>query len=90
MKNVKSVNTSVFSLEGNPSIKTTIPLSLQHLLAMIVGNVLPALVLSGELGLSTEQQILLVQASMFIAAIGTLLQTYPIVKASKGEFPWKP
>jgi xanthine permease len=79
MKNVKSVNTSVFSLEGNPSIKTTIPLSLQHLLAMIVGNVLPALVLSGALGLSTEQQILLVQASMFIAAIGTLLQTYPIL-----------
>lgn len=79
MKNVKSVNTSVFSLEGNPSIKTTTPLSLQHLLAMIVGNVLPALVLSGALGLSTEQQILLVQASMFIAAIGTLLQTYPIL-----------
>ncbi|SHJ55211.1 uracil-xanthine permease family protein [Paramaledivibacter caminithermalis] len=71
-------NTSLFSLEGNPSIKGVIPLSFQHLLAMIVGNVLPALVLSGAIGLTSNQQIQLVQASMFIAAIGTFVQSFSV------------
>ena len=79
MKNKNTaVNNSLFSLEGNPSLSTALPMSLQHLLAMIVGNVLPALVLSGAIGFSPEQQIQLVQASMFIAAIGTFIQSYPI------------
>lgn len=78
MSKNQNTNTSLFSLEGNPSIATAMPLSLQHLLAMIVGNVLPALVLSGAIGLNTEQQIQLVQASMFIAAIGTFVQSFPI------------
>lgn len=77
-KGNETVNNSLFSLEGNPSLKTSMPMSLQHLLAMIVGNVLPALVLSGAIGLDSIQQIQLVQASMFIAAIGTILQTFPI------------
>lgn len=76
---MKNKNNSLFSLEGNPSLKTAMPMSLQHLLAMIVGNVLPALVLSGAMGLDPSQKIMLVQASMFIAAIGTLLQTFPIM-----------
>lgn len=50
----KSANTSLFSLEGNPSLNKTIPLSFQHILAMVVGNVLPALVLAGAIGLSTD------------------------------------
>lgn len=77
MKN-NTANSSLFSLDSNPSLKTVMPMSLQHLLAMIVGNVLPALVLSGAIGLDPEQRILLVQASMFIAAIGTFLQCSPI------------
>lgn len=78
MKNNTNVNNSLFSLEGKPSLSTALPMSLQHLLAMVVGNVLPALVLSGAIGFTPNQQIQLVQASMFIAAIGTLLQTFPI------------
>lgn len=69
---------SLFNLEGRPSLATSLPMSIQHLLAMVVGNVLPALVLSGAIGLSPEQQIQLVQASMFIAAVGTFIQTTPI------------
>ncbi|WP_312700019.1 nucleobase:cation symporter-2 family protein [Sedimentibacter sp.] len=75
----KDTNNSLFSLESNPSLSIVTPMSLQHLLAMIVGNVLPALVLSGAIGFNNEQRILLVQASMFIAAIGTFLQSTPIL-----------
>lgn len=77
-KNTTTSSNSLFSLEGNPGIGTVMPMSLQHLLAMIVGNILPALVLSGAIGFNSEQQIQLVQASMFIAAIGTFLQASPI------------
>lgn len=78
MKKNTRVNNSLFSLNGNPSLSAALPMSLQHLLAMVVGNVLPALVLSGAIGFSPTQQIQLVQASMFIAAIGTLIQSFPI------------
>ncbi len=77
-KNTTTASSSLFSLEGNPGLGTVMPMSLQHLLAMIVGNILPALVLSGAIGFNPNQQIQLVQASMFIAAIGTFLQASPI------------
>ncbi|NLT95856.1 MAG: purine permease [Clostridia bacterium] len=73
------ITSSLFSLDGRPSFTTALPMSIQHLLAMIVGNVLPALVLANSIGLSSEQRIQLVQASMFIAAIGTFIQTTPIL-----------
>lgn len=74
------VNDSLFALDGKPGLKVAMPLALQHLLAMIVGNALPALVLSNTLNLSPELRIELVQSGMFIAAIATLLQLYPILK----------
>lgn len=73
-------NTSLFHLDGRPGIKTATPMAVQHLLAMIVGNTLPALVLSNTLELAPEIKIQLVQAGMFIAAIATLLQLYPVMK----------
>lgn len=84
MKNNTNKNISLFSLDGNPSLKVALPMSLQHLLAMVVGNVLPALVLSGAIGLDANQRIQLVQASMFIAAIGTFLQSFPILRIGSG------
>lgn len=81
MKNNNStVNNSLFDIDGKPSFGVALPMALQHLLAMIVGNVLPALVLSNTLQLPPAQQIQLVQSGMFIAAISTLLQLYPIMK----------
>lgn len=74
----KTKNTSLFDLDGNPSIGIALPLSLQHFVAMVVGNVLPALVLSNAIGLSTQQSVGLVQASMFVAALATFLQSTPI------------
>lgn len=80
MKKDEALNTSLFHLDGKPGIKTSMPMAVQHLLAMIVGNTLPALVLSNAMELAPEIKIQLVQAGMFIAAIATLLQLYPIMK----------
>ena len=80
----KNRNTSVFDLDGVPPIKKAIPLSLQHLLAMIVGNVTPAIIVAGDNGASSSDKALLVQCSLFIAGIATLLQLYPIWKFGSG------
>lgn len=84
-KEVKS--TSLFEMHSNPSIAKCIPMSLQHLLAMIVGNILPSIVLANQLaskGITLEgggdPRVTLIQAGMFIAAIATFLQAYPLWK----------
>ena len=90
-KNTKvSVNTSLFDLDGKPEFKKSFPIALQHLLAMIVGNTLPSIVLTNTLkdtpyALTPEQSIYLIQAGMFVAALATFLQLYPIVKLGLGS-----
>lgn len=69
---------SIFQLDGRPAMKEAIPLALQHVFAMIVGCVTPAIVVSGVAGLNTRDQVILIQASLVIAAITTFLQVYPI------------
>lgn len=71
---------SLFDLDGKPELKIAMPMSLQHFLAMVVGNVLPALVLANALNLPQEQSVQLVQSGMFIAAIATFLQSFPIFR----------
>jgi xanthine permease len=79
-KSKKVRSNSVFDLDGVPSIKKALPLSFQHLLAMIVGNVTPAIIVAGITNLSAADKILLVQCSLFMAGISTLLQLYPVWK----------
>lgn len=75
---------SIFELKGVPSLKKAMPLSLQHLLAMIVGNVTPAIIVAGITGIDLSDKTFLVQCSLFIAGISTLLQLYPIWKFGSG------
>ena len=71
-------NTSLFDLNGRPPLGKAAPLSLQHVLAMLIGNISPAIILSGAVGLNAEDSTILIQTCMFIAGIATLLQLYPI------------
>lgn len=78
-------STSLFDLDGHPSFKKSFPVALQHLLAMLVGNTLPSLVLTNALKgtpyeIPSDQAVYIIQAGMFIAGIATLLQLYPIMK----------
>lgn len=78
--NEKKQNASVFELEGTPPFKQSIPLALQHVVAMIVGCVTPAIIISSVAGLNPSDKVILVQAALVIAAISTLLQVFPIGK----------
>lgn len=69
---------SVFQLDGCPAMKEAIPLAFQHVIAAIVGCVTPAIVIAGVAGLDTRNKVILIQTSLIIAAVSTLIQVYPI------------
>lgn len=71
---------SVFDQKGIPPLGQAVPLALQHVVAMIVGCVTPALIISGVAGLSPADEVILVQAALVIAGLSTLLQLFPIGK----------
>ncbi|MDT4763278.1 nucleobase:cation symporter-2 family protein [Sphaerochaeta sp. PS] len=70
--------TTIFTLEGVPSFRRALPLATQHVVAMIVGCVTPALILSRVASLSAQDSIILVQGALVIAALATFLQLFPI------------
>ena len=69
---------SLFELDGAPKMSQAIPLALQHVVAMIVGCVTPAIIISGAAGIDTADRVLLIQASLVVSALSTLLQLFPI------------
>ncbi len=69
----------LFGIDGKlPPLKYSLPMALQHLVAMIVGCVTPAIIISSAAGLSSPMRILLIQSSLVCAAISTLLQLFGI------------
>lgn len=75
---MKTRNTSKYDVDGIPPLKESIPLALQHLLAMIVGNMVPAILIANVVGLNQGQATMLIQGSMLAAGLATFLQLYPI------------
>ena len=65
---------------GVPPLGSAVSLSLQHLVAMIVGCVTPPIIIAGAIGLSQADQVLLIQASLVMSAFATLVQLYPLHK----------
>ena len=75
--NTVKQHASLFDLDGVPKMSQAIPLALQHVVAMIVGCVTPAIIVSGVAGLSPEDSIILIQAALVMSALTTFLQLYP-------------
>ena len=70
---------SIFETDGIPRMGEALPLAMQHVVAMIVGCVTPAIIVSScSGGLSKEDQVILIQSALVIAALSTLLQLFPI------------
>lgn len=75
-------NTSalLFDLYGKPTLGQAFPLALQHVIAMIVGCVTPAIIVAGVGGLSDKDSVILIQAALVLSALTTLVQLYPFQK----------
>ena len=78
MKNNSKLSENAFKLDGKLPLSQAIPLGLQHVLAMFVGNLTPPLIITGACGLAAGEfadlQLSLLQNAMLIAGIVTLIQ----------------
>ena len=80
MKQSKNGYASIFELDGIPKFSQALPLALQHVVAMIVGCVTPAIIVANVAGLSSADRVILIQAALVVSALSTLLQLFPIGK----------
>lgn len=77
-KETTIVSNSKFELDGRPPLNEAIPLGLQHVLAMFVGNIVPMILVASAANLSPAEGNMLLQCCMIGAAISTIVQLYPI------------
>ena len=83
MENNRNITDPAYSFTAKMSLKQAIPLGLQHVLAMFVGNLTPLLIITGACGITggndlAELQVELLQNAMLVAGLVTLLQLYSI------------
>ena len=87
MENSKENNKNLYIYEAPLSMADTAPLAFQHVVAMVVGCITPALIISGGAGLSPEDKVLLVQSSLIFAGLATLLQNFGIFGKLGSKLP---
>ena len=78
---IEKVYTSPYELEGKIPLRQAIPLGLQHVLAMFVGNLTPIILITGGAGCAIQDPgllVVLLQNAMLIAGIVTLLQIFAV------------
>lgn len=83
MSEENTSNREPYEFYGKIPLKQAIPLGLQHVLAMFVGNLTPLLIICGACGISGSEefahlQVSLLQNAMFVAGVVTLVQLYAI------------
>ena len=78
MKQCNYSREALFQLIGIPPLGMSISLALQHLVAMIVGCVTPAIIIANALGLPQSERVLLIQVSLVMSAVTTLIELFPI------------
>ena len=78
--NENTLMSSPYQIEGRIPLKQAIPLGLQHVLAMFVGNLTPILIITAACGSEdfAALQVTLLQNAMLIAGIVTLVQLFAI------------
>ena len=83
MENKKELSQAAYQFEAKMPLAQAIPLGLQHVLAMFVGNLTPILIISGACGMGSggefaALQVSLLQNAMLVAGIVTLVQLYAL------------
>jgi NCS2 family nucleobase:cation symporter-2 len=82
MKTNVQLEPSAYEFDAKMPLRQAIPLGLQHVLAMFVGNLTPILIITGACGLSggefADLQVTLLQNAMLVAGIVTLVQLFAI------------
>ena len=58
----------------------SLPLGIQHVLAMFAGNITVPIIIAAAFGQTPEQKIFLIQMALFVAGVATIIQTVGIGK----------
>lgn len=85
----ESTYTSPYEFKGRIPLKHAIPLGIQHVLAMFVGNLTPLIIICGACGITSDDPALyvtLLQNAMLVAGLVTLVQLFSIGPIG-GEVP---
>jgi len=56
-------------------LNQSIPLGIQHVLAMFAGNITVPIIIAGIFGQTVEEKIFLIQMALFVAGVATVIQT---------------
>ena len=56
-------------------LNKSIPLGIQHVLAMFAGNITVPIIIAGVFGQTPEEKIFLIQMALFVAGVATVIQT---------------
>lgn len=73
-------NTSLFDFYGKPPFLKALPLSLQHLLAMIAGVITPPIIVAGVVGASIDERLLLIQIAVLASGVCTVFHLFGVWK----------
>ncbi len=68
----------VYDIDDRPPFREAVPLGIQHLVAMLLGNITGPLLVAGALGLAHHDTALLLQVAFVMAGLATLVQAYPL------------
>ena len=81
IKNIE-LEKAAYDFKAKMPLRQAIPLGLQHVFAMFVGNLTPLLIITSACGLAggefADLQISLLQNAMFVAGVVTLVQLFSI------------
>ena len=74
---------NIYKLDGYVPVGQAIPFGLQHVLAMFVANITPIIIIVGVatfngIGFNSVDSARLIQSSMLIAGISTMIQLFPV------------
>lgn len=82
MENKKELSQAAYQFEAKMPLAQAVPLGLQHVLAMFVGNLTPILIITGACGIAggefADLQVSLLQNAMLVAGLVTLVQLYAL------------
>ena len=81
IKNIE-LEKGAYQFDAKMPLRQAIPLGLQHVFAMFVGNLTPLLIITSACGIAggefADLQVTLLQSAMFVAGVVTLVQLFTV------------
>ena len=74
----KETSRSLYVFDSKPPIRKALPISLQHIMAMFLGTVTVPIVVAGAAGADPATKTLMIQYSLMMSALATLIQAFPL------------